>query len=130
MVIGHVFRVASIVFSVRLIVSFRMTAGCGGSRALGTFEMSRGDFGRPPIMNSVFGWYVLREQDLEFNKMSEGYKKQLNEVQLELLNNRQHMINTEAQVRVCRFGSWLVSLVCPHQECWFTALGEAGKYST
>lgn len=37
-------------------------------------------------------------QDLEFNKMSEGYKKQLNEVQLELLNNRQHMINTEAQV--------------------------------
>lgn len=42
---------------------------------------------------------VLREQDLEFNKMSEGYKKQLNEVQLELLNNRQHMINTEAQVR-------------------------------
>lgn len=37
---------------------------------------------------------------MEFNKMSEGYKKQLNEVQLELLNNRQHMINTEAQVRV------------------------------
>lgn len=32
--------------------------------------------------------------------MSEGYKKQLNEVQLELLNNRQHMINTEAQVQL------------------------------
>lgn len=30
--------------------------------------------------------------------MAEGYKKQLNEVQLALLNNRQHMINTEVQV--------------------------------
>lgn len=41
----------------------------------------------------------VAQQDTEFNKMSEGYKKQLNEVQLELLNNRQHMINTEAQVK-------------------------------
>ncbi|CAM9948748.1 unnamed protein product, partial [Choristocarpus tenellus] len=31
--------------------------------------------------------------------MAEAYKKQLNDVQLELLNNRQHMINTEAQWR-------------------------------
>ncbi|CAM9801070.1 unnamed protein product, partial [Sphacelaria rigidula] len=40
---------------------------------------------------------ILVEKDVEFSKMAEGYKKQLNEVQLELLNNRQHMINTEAQ---------------------------------
>lgn len=39
-------------------------------------------------------------QDVENSKCTESFKKQLNEVQLELLNNRQHMINTEAQV--CR----------------------------
>ncbi|CAM9654579.1 unnamed protein product, partial [Hapterophycus canaliculatus] len=42
---------------------------------------------------------ILVEKDVENSKSSEAFKKQLNEVQLELLNNRQHMINTEAQWR-------------------------------
>ncbi|CAM9426510.1 unnamed protein product, partial [Ectocarpus sp. 12 AP-2014] len=42
---------------------------------------------------------ILTEKDVENSKCTESFKKQLNEVQLELLNNRQHMINTEAQWR-------------------------------
>ncbi|CAN0021651.1 unnamed protein product, partial [Ectocarpus sp. 6 AP-2014] len=42
---------------------------------------------------------ILMEKDVENSKCTESFKKQLNEVQLELLNNRQHMINTEAQWR-------------------------------
>ncbi|CAM9119955.1 unnamed protein product [Chrysoparadoxa australica] len=42
---------------------------------------------------------VIQEKDAEYSKMVEGYKKQLNDVQLELLNNRQHTLNTEAQWR-------------------------------
>ncbi|CAM9408908.1 unnamed protein product, partial [Discosporangium mesarthrocarpum] len=42
---------------------------------------------------------LLLEKDGEYHKMAEGFKKQLNDVQLELLNNRQHIINTESQWR-------------------------------
>lgn len=42
---------------------------------------------------------IIQEKDAEFNKSLEAHKKQLNDVQLELLNNRQHMINSEAEWR-------------------------------
>ncbi|KAG5185112.1 hypothetical protein JKP88DRAFT_354299 [Tribonema minus] len=42
---------------------------------------------------------VIQEKDAEYHKATENHKKALNDVQLELLNNRQHMINTEAQWR-------------------------------
>ena len=47
------------------------------------------------LISTLYTWV---SQDVEHNKSTEAFKKQLNEVQLELLNNRQHMINTEAQV--------------------------------
>ncbi|KAG5175462.1 hypothetical protein JKP88DRAFT_265792 [Tribonema minus] len=42
---------------------------------------------------------VIQEKDAEHHKAAEMFKKSLNDSQLELLNNRQHMINTEAQWR-------------------------------